>query len=343
MLYRLTISSWHACIVYVEKILIINPKDKRFPNNKSSCDVLFQEKLLINLIASTASTTALIGVADISLAEVLIFPQNKIQLTTKVMSTSSDCDHKDRFCACDVKQSKPKHLGNLTLWFRLTCELDILKSLYNNTKQWSPQNSHQSGIHNFEENNEEPNSITAHEETIQDTVQSPGTQECPDEQSIMPKPLITLTIIGLRLNNDFKGDEAKQIYVEYSFLQRRRLKSESRPMSTNDLIFNFKQKFYRSDRNIERLTQILKDPEQSIKLRINTRSANESENNCTEIGFGLLHLGKCLNEESVHDVTTPYNLKIAVLSKQPPYQNIGYLDICIEDIQSLERLQSNLK
>lgn len=297
------------------------------------------------MIASTASTSALIGAVDISLAEVLIFPQNKIQLTTKVMSTSNDCDHKDRFCACDVTQSKPKHLGNLTLWFRLTCELDILKSLYNNTKQWRPQISHQSGIHNFEEINEEPNSMTTHEETIQNIDQLPETQECLDEQSIMSKPLITLTIIGLKLNNDFEGDIAKHIYVEYSFLLSRRLKSQSRPMSTNDLIFNFKQKFHRNDRNIQRLTHFLKDPEQSIKLRINTRSANESENSCTEIGFGLLHLGKCINDwqQSAHDDSTPYNLEISVLSKQPPYQNIGYLDICIEDIPSLEQLQSNSK
>lgn len=85
--------------------------------------------MVVNLVASTGSTAIPMGAVDISLAEVLIFPQNKIQLTAKVMSVVDYCNHTHSFCACDPTNAKPKHLGNLTLWFRLTCELDVLKSL----------------------------------------------------------------------------------------------------------------------------------------------------------------------------------------------------------------------
>ncbi|XP_055310223.1 uncharacterized protein LOC129573573 [Sitodiplosis mosellana] len=329
--------------------------------NKQFLARLHSEKLLINLLASSASITTLIGAVDISLAEVLIFPQNKIQLTTKVMSISNDCDHKNRFCACDVTQSKPKHLGNLTLWFRLTCELDILKSLYNKGKQWGSPIDNQGGIQDMKEKNESQNTVAAHGKLVQNTVglhaSSEDNQECPisqtnlNDQSIMPtKTLITITIIGLKFNNDFElpsGDTTDQIYVEYSFLGTRRMRTDPKPISMNELTFNFTQKFLHSNRNVQRLTHILRDPEQSIKLRINTRSEHESENsnNNIEIGFGLLHLGKCINDwhENGNDNTTPHILKISVLSKKPPYQNIGCLDISVEDMSSLKKLQPNLK
>lgn len=325
---------------------------------------------MVNLIASTndGTTTTLIGTVDISLAEVLIFPQNKIQLTTKVMSILNDCDHKDRLCACDVTLSKPKHLGNLTLWFRLTCELDVLKSLYNKGEhQWGPQiDNHGHHIRQIDQTSERPTLTTAHEEQTRHQSclhkSSEAKQACVEsqaninEQSVMPNILITLTIIGLKLNNNFElpnADMTEQFYVEYSFLGTRRLKTDLKPMSTNDVIFNFTQKFPHNDRNLQRLTNMLRDLEQSIKLTVvktktyktNSRSENELENESIEIGFGLLHLGKLVNEwhEGAHDNIESEIFKISVLSKQPPYQNIGCLDISMEDISSLKLLQQNSK
>lgn len=313
--------------------------------------------MLINLFASTGSTTTLIGAVDISLAEVLIFPQNKIQLTTKVMSISNDCDHTDRFCACDVTQSKPKHLGNLTLWFRLTCELEVLKSLYNDSEhKWGPQSDSQGHVKDIDETNDRPKSIAAHEEQTQSTFslhRSPeAKQPCSASQPNIPKTLITLSIIGLKFKSDFElpnADKADQIYVEFSFLGTRRLKTDLKPMSTNEIIFDFTQKFTQNDRNVKRLMNILRDPEQSIKLTLvktkmlktNSCSEHDMENDSIEIGFGLLYLGKIVSEW--HDsATEPHIFNISVLSKQPPYQNIGCLDISVEEISSLKLLHSNI-
>lgn len=66
----------------------------------------------------------------LNLSEVLIFPQNKIQLETKVMSVDSECAshmHSIQVCSCQGSATKRKHLGNLSVWFRLTCEMEVLK------------------------------------------------------------------------------------------------------------------------------------------------------------------------------------------------------------------------
>lgn len=270
------------------------------------------------------------------------------------MSISNDCDHTDRFCACDVTQSKPKHLGNLTLWFRLTCELEVLKSLYNNSEQqWGPQSDTQGRARDIDETNDKPKSIAAHEEQTQNTF-SLHRSPCSALQSNMPKTLITLSIIGLKFNSDFElpnADKADQIYVEFSFLGTRRLKTDLKPMSTNEIIFDFTQKFPQSDRNVQRLMNILKDPEQSIKLTLvktktkmlktNTCSELDMETDSIEIGFGLLYLGKIVSEWH-ESATEPHIFDISVLSKQPPYQNIGCLDIFVEEISSLKLLHSNI-
>lgn len=70
-----------------------------------------------------------IGCATIQFGEVLLFPQNKIQLVAKVFFLECDCHSHgiDEHINCKFKVKKKRHLGNLSMWFRLTCELEVLK------------------------------------------------------------------------------------------------------------------------------------------------------------------------------------------------------------------------
>ncbi|XP_031620520.1 uncharacterized protein LOC116339048 [Contarinia nasturtii] len=318
--------------------------------NKQFLTRLHNEKLVVNLIASssTGSTTTTIGSVNINLAEVLIFPHNKIQLTTKVISISNDCNHTDTFCECDVMNAtKARHVGNLTLWFRLTCELDVLKSLYNRNEYWA---SEQNSMMQEEQNT----SITQPKFKLKKSsskldVTNINTENQPKDEQI----LIIITIVCLRFNTNYviPNETKEQIHIEYSFLNSRRLKTDRKPLSSNQLNFNFTQKFMHSDRNQQRLANILIDAEQSIKLTVfktkqlsETCFEDESENVDVEIGFGLLHLGKFISEWNGPDENTPdiHIFEIPILSKQPPYHNIAYLDISIEDIATLKHMQKIL-
>lgn len=81
------------------------------------------------VFAVTDRSSTPFGYATIRFGEVLLFPQNKIQLVTKVFLLECDCDshaandHK----RCKFHVNEQKHLGNLSIWFRLTCELEVLK------------------------------------------------------------------------------------------------------------------------------------------------------------------------------------------------------------------------
>lgn len=307
--------------------------------------------MVIKLYASTGSTSTLMGTAEISLSEVLIFPQNKIQLITKVIS--SECEHTDAFekyCSCDVTMAKPKHLGNLTLWFRLTCELDVLKHYINNIEQWWTQLDKQENVW--------PNSVATGQDivlaqkeqqksTINEMIEYGQSAPNPNEPTQIEKMLITITIVGLKLNADvfeISDDAMESIHIECSFLGTRRLKTNPILLTTNELAFHFVQKFPHNEHNMQRLMNILADSEHSIKLvLVKTRQIpdeNDLKNDSLEVGFGLLHLGKFIQEwNGGTNETGPHTFEVAILSKKPPYQNIGSLNISIEDIQSLKQLE----
>lgn len=289
---------------------------------------------MINLFASIGSKSTLMGAVDISLSEVLIFPQNKIQLTTKVMSITSECDHNEAFCACDPSLARPKHLGNLTLWFRLTCELEVLKLLFNNLDQWrSPQMD-------AKEHGED----TTHKQNAFDINADVKQSISNIDPAKSEKILVSLTIECIKFNEmfDIPENSMEEIHIEYSFLGNRRHKTDSKPMQTPKISFNFIQTISHTERNVQRLCNILKESENSIKfIVVKTKPIPEYETKCesTEIGFGLLHLGEFISEWN--GINVQHTFEIPIISKQPPYQNIGHLEIIMEDIISLKDLQKN--
>lgn len=293
------------------------------------------------------------GSVDISLAEVLMFPQNKIQLTTKVMSVLTDCDHNDSYCGCNIKMTKPRHLGNLTLWFRLTCELDVLKSLYNEFDQWRSSNINSNTKPNAEliSSNQRKSKAESFHFEFKSTANNPNT----NNSLIDEKTLIAVTIQCLRLNNslEIKTNTTEQIHIECNFLGSRRLKTEPKLLSTNELLFNFTHKFIHNERTVQRLISAIKDSEYSVKfMLIKTKtmqnassnndaiSEDESKMDGIEIGFGLLHLGKFIQNLSDNDCNARHTFLIPILSKTPPYQNIGDLDISIENIVELKHMRN---
>lgn len=81
-------------------------------------------------MAESTPAPLAVGKAQLNISEVLIFPQNKIQLDTKVMSIDTECrSHMNAIqaCSCQGSATRRRHLGNLSVWFRLTCEMDTLK------------------------------------------------------------------------------------------------------------------------------------------------------------------------------------------------------------------------
>lgn len=287
------------------------------------------------------SESQMVGETKITFSEVLIFPQNKIQLQTKVMSTDLDCakDHSNavnRDCSCYGITAKLKHLGNLSIWFRLTCELDTLKQslctqrYLNGTKNLI---SHQKKT--------EPKTKTV--ELIEKEFGEANAKQKSDSKQI------SITINRLKLN-DVNGlmqmGNIKQIFVEYSFLGYRGLKTVTVPLQNTDLSFDFCKTFSvesNDGRNHVRLTKFLQDTERSIKFNIVNDSISTDENSeesfaSAEIGFGLLHLGKLVKHlgENQMDLN---QTEIPVLLKTPPYHNIGYLDITITGVTCMHSMQ----
>lgn len=87
----------------------------------------------MTLFAAVGEKQTSVGYATVQFGEVLLFPQNKIQFVTKVVSLECDCDdlHTNSVqihCSCTGAMPKRKHLGNLSIWFRLTCQLQILRN-----------------------------------------------------------------------------------------------------------------------------------------------------------------------------------------------------------------------
>lgn len=260
------------------------------------------------------------GSSTINFAEVLVFPQNKIQLTTKMMSVSNECDHSyDKYCACSESARKSKHLGNLTIWFRLTCELDVLKSFA--SKHW-----------------------------ISKPCESNCTVEKKSHRIKSTKCLISITIVRLKLNNlaKLQNEQIHEISIEYHCLGERQLKTRSCTLDSNELQFDYKHKFPQTERSIQRLNNMLRNTERSIKIIVVNSTMpkpqendNDSTTDCMEIGFGLLHLGKLVRNWIDDNVLQSF--EIPILMKKQPYENIGSLEIRIDDMASLKRQQQQLE
>lgn len=347
-----------------------------------------QERVSLALFATTGSTNTLMGSVDINLAEVLLFPQNKIQLTQKVMSIASndECEHAERLCGCSISMVKPKHLGNLTVWFRLTCELDVLKSLFTDFEQWRSQTKPSNRV-DTETMIGQQQSYAHHahaEQSASAMVPTPiekfktSPTHAHDQRTIPEKNIITITIQCLNFNETFQlpldcenvASTDTQIHIECNFLGSRRLKTPPQPMSRGigQLQYNFTQTYPQNERNLQRLANILRDPNHSIKftlietivttttaaaaeslsgllptekLSVPISSDDESKYDCHEIGFGLMHFGKFVHEldSNIEINNSPHTFTIPILSKKPPYQNIGQLDIAIENVATLKSMQ----
>lgn len=90
----------------------------------------FQKPLELNLLADDGATPMVVGRAQLNVSEVLMFPHNKIQLDTRVMSVEGECrSHMNgiQACSCQGSTTRRRYLGNLSVWFRLTCEMETLK------------------------------------------------------------------------------------------------------------------------------------------------------------------------------------------------------------------------
>lgn len=279
------------------------------------------------MFAVAGSNEMFVGFGIINLAEVLAFPQNKIQLTIKIMSTANDCDHElNKYCACNENAKRSKHLGNLTIWFRLTCEWDILKSFASKKSLLKMDND-------------------AKHLTKYDRIKI--------QKNDTTNVLTSITIGRLKLFNFVKlrDEQIKEILIEYNFLGHRKLRTNAQPLNTDEIIFNCKQTFYCSERNNQRLKNLLKNFDRSVKIMLiapmisneNEQHINSgdsiSENN--EIGFGLLHLGKIVNDWINNEIISQ-TFDISIMLKKPPYENIGSLEISIDDIKSLKQFQDQI-
>lgn len=280
------------------------------------------------------SPSAIIGRAGINFSEVLMFPQNKIQLSIKVMSSiDGDCPNKQRYCTCHGISPKQKHLGNLSIWFRLTCELSTLKRF---AGQCWPQK------HGSEHQPQDHLQTAASAKAVKD-----------DSEPLIDDMVncVTISIDRLRINEEselLQNDTVDQVFIEFSFLGHRSLKTSLRHLSDADIKFEFRKSFSidaRDGRNRIRLTKMLQDTERSIKFNLvdNSLCKNDETDSSTDsrdIGFGLMHLGKIVCN-SVGKDSDRINVEIPILSKTPPYQNIGSLEIVVGGILEMQRMQQN--
>lgn len=278
-----------------------------------------------------ASSSAIIGRAVINFSEVLMFPQNKIQLTIKVMSLiDGECPNKQRYCTCQGISAKQKHLGNLSIWFRLTCELSTLKRFAG--RCWSQKNASEHQPLDHMENAAASKAAEDSEPIIDDKY------SC-----------VSISIDRLKIHEAtglIQNATVDQVFIEFSFLGHRSLKTSLRHLSDADKTFDFCKSFpigARDGRNRIRLTKMLQDTERSIKFNLvdNALCKNDETDSSTDsrdIGFGLMHLGKIVCN-SVGKDNDRINVDIPILSKTPPYQNIGSLEIVIEGILEMQQMQ----
>lgn len=289
---------------------------------------------MVAALGFDAASSAVIGRAGISFSEVMMFPQNKIQLAIKVMSSiDGDCPNKQRYCTCHGISPKQKHLGNLSIWFRLTCELSALKRFAGRYWTQTNENGHHPQAHPDER-------TPAVKDLKEDSSESliDGTTNC-----------VSISIDRLEISEateHMQSGQIDQVSIEFSFLGHRSLKTSMRHLSDADIRFDFRKSFSmdaRDGRNRIRLTKLLQDTERSIKFNLvdSTMSKSDETDSLSEsrdIGFGLMHLGKIVRN-SVGKNNDRVTVEIPILSKTPPYQNIGSLEITIDGILEMQRMQ----
>lgn len=242
-----------------------------------------------------------------------------------------DCPNKQRYCTCHDLSPKQKHLGNLSIWFRLTCELSTLKRFAG--RYWSQRNGSEHGSH------------LHFNETV------PAAVVVDDSNPLMDDATncVSLSIGRMKINEAtelMQNGTINQIFIEFSFLGYRNLKTPSRPLADADINFNFRKSFSmdaRDGRNRVRLTKLLQDTERSIKFNLIDdamckNDETDSSTDSSDIGFGLMHLGKIVRN-SVGKDNNRITVEIPILSKTPPYQNIGSLEISIDGILEMQRMQ----
>lgn len=278
----------------------------------------------LNAILSTSSSSSQskIGVTLINFSEVLVFPQNKVQLNAKVMSYENE-----------NSKTTSKHIGNLSLWARLTCELSALKEFVE--KSWSqPELNqmkeqteiHQSCTEKLEIKNHSEKSV---EQTISMAQSNDG---------------LSFIIQRLKLTNaNALFGIAENIYVAYSFLGHRQLRTETEYVLCKEIIeFNSSQTFSIDGKNHSRILKMLQDIKRSIKFNIVKDVIDQDSDvsiDSREIGFGLLHFGKIyknLHKNDAYEKT----VSIPVLLKTPPYQNIGSIEITISGLNKIQKISN---
>lgn len=324
------------------------------------------------MLAVMGASSITVGKALLNLSEVLIFPQNKIQLDTRVMSIDTECRaHTIQTCSCQGSATRRKHLGNLSVWFRLTCEMDALKA--HAEKFWidgmssegtkgaqkkrvkikkQSDSDAQNSERDVENSSRSGFSLTDSEETFVD-------KNHKKQLSTLRPNEIAITVGNLILLGDsdiIQNSSIKRLYVEYNFhgtnesqsIDLRKIISKS-ATSTTAISFGFRKVFTvnanADDRIHHRLLRLLKNHEKNIKFIIvgehtkKDRGHKHSGNNeCVELALGLWHLGKIMA-----DIETNCNEKhvqIPMMSKNHPYKNVGHLEITVEGIVFMKKLIS---
>lgn len=276
----------------------------------------------MKLFASIDNEDCLIGTTAVDVSEVLAFPQNKIQITAKVISSSNERTGLQR-----VDSSEHKHLANLYLWCRLTCDIEILKEY--SVKSVTKRELRPSETEKSLENSPRP---------------TDGRVKVPTEAKKTVSHGVSMTVRKFKMSslNEFPRDQ--NIYVAYSFLGHRHLRSAAHKANDETIEFDFKHTFdvvSDASRDRARLLKMLQDNERSIKFNLiheNGSGDADISVDSREIGFGLLHLGRQIRK-CVENIETK-SFEIPVLSKQPPYQNIGSLEITIDGINEMKIIQS---
>lgn len=317
--------------------------------------------------AEVGASSITVGKALLNLSEVLIFPQNKIQLDTRVMSIDTECRaHAIKSCSCQGSATRRKHLGNLSVWFRLTCEMDALKA---HAEQFWIDGMSSEGAkgaqkkrvkikkqsdtdRDVENSSRSGFSLTDSEETFVD-------KKHKKQLSTLQPNEIAITVGNLILLGDsdiIQNSSIKSIYIEYNFhgtnesqsIDLRKVISKS-STTTTAISFGFRKVLAvnpnADDRIRHRLLRLLKNDEKNIKFIIvgeqtkrNRAHKHNDDNDCLEMALGLLHLGKVLAE--VETNRNGKNVQIPMMSKNHPYKNVGHLEITVEGIVFMKKLIS---
>lgn len=89
-------------------------------------------KIVLFKFSQKLHKECVLGFTEINFNEILRYPQNKIKISTQILSMDFDCNSTKSINMNDnhyVQQNK--QLGNLILWFRLTCNHDTIRKFLN--------------------------------------------------------------------------------------------------------------------------------------------------------------------------------------------------------------------